>query len=148
MLVESELDALLICQEAGDLIDVVSLGSASIKPDKATFKILRQTPSILVGLDYDKAGAEAWLWWSEHFDTALRWPVPDKKDVGDYFVSGGDIQAWIIAGLLDAGLLSVQEAEAETQPVSLQGKKPEPTDKNREQAEQLKKELFAILPLS
>jgi hypothetical protein len=40
IIVESELDGLLLWQEAGDLIGVVALGSAQTKPDNYTHEVL------------------------------------------------------------------------------------------------------------
>ena len=64
IIVESELDALLLSQEAGDLVGVVALGSAQAKPDKKTHEILKRASLILVALDADEAGAKAsWSFW-------------------------------------------------------------------------------------
>jgi hypothetical protein len=114
---EAEIDALLIWQEAKSLVDVVALGSVAVKPDKETFRVLKQSPAILVALDYDEAGAQGWLWWAENFEHSLRWPVPDGKDIGDYFTAGGDLRTWVLAGLLESGLIKLpgesgQEQEA------------------------------------
>ncbi len=47
VIVESELDALLINQEAGELVSVVAMGSATAKPGRATHELLTVTPLIL-----------------------------------------------------------------------------------------------------
>ena len=64
ILVESELDALLLHQEAGDLVNVISLGNAQSRPDKEAADLLQQSRLILLALDADAAGGkESWQWW-------------------------------------------------------------------------------------
>jgi len=99
VVVESELDAVLISQEAGDLVTAVALGTARGKPDEATTTILRAAPVILVALDFDDAGKAAWPWWKETFLASVLWPVPVGKDVGDLLGTPGLIRAWIEKGL-------------------------------------------------
>ena len=100
MVVESELDAILIHQEAGDIVDVVALGSVSARPDVFTHEALRKAARILVALDADKAGARvAWDFWPEAYGAkAMRWPVPIAKDPGEAWQKGLDILAWVEAG--------------------------------------------------
>jgi len=99
VVVESELDALLIAQDAGDLVGVVSLGNSTARPDRAAREVLDRAACILVALDSDPAGAKAWTWWTTHFTQADRWPVPRGKDPGEYHKAGGNIREWILAGL-------------------------------------------------
>jgi hypothetical protein len=99
VIVESELDAILISQAAGDLVSGAALGSVSVKPDERTYKKLKSSLQILVAIDFDKAGAGAWPWWQEHFPDCERWPVPKAKDPGDAFKAGVDVREWIKAGL-------------------------------------------------
>ena len=115
IVVESELDAILIAQDAGDIIGVASLGSCSTKPDGALYDALRKADHIINALDFDAAGLKASPWWAEHFPQAERWPVPRGKDPGDYRKEGGDIRAWIIAGL-PYGLRPAPEAKTPTPP--------------------------------
>ncbi len=104
VLVESELDAILIHQEAGDLVCAVALGSASNKPDAKTADLLNAAPAVLVALDFDKAGAEAWGWWRDNFTSARRWAPVQGKDVGDLIHESGLVRAWVKAGLPSAGV--------------------------------------------
>ena len=61
IIVESELDALLLHQEAGDLVNVISLGNAQTRPDQQAADLLKPSRLILVALDADQAGAkESW----------------------------------------------------------------------------------------
>ena len=81
MVLESELDGMLLHQEAGDLAGVVALGNAQTRPDQAAWGALRQSRLILIALDGDAAGArEAWRWWTKHFPQARLWPPIDSKD--------------------------------------------------------------------
>jgi DNA primase len=97
--VESELDMILIDQAAGDLVGVVGLGTAGVKPGPELMEMLRKSAVILLSHDYDKAGAKAKTWWEEQFPQAERWPVPVGGDPGEAFQAGIDIRAWVSAGL-------------------------------------------------
>ena len=99
VVVESELDAILVSQDAGALAGTASLGNSTAKPDGELYEALKGAACILNALDFDAAGAKAWKWWQTHFVQAERWPVPQGKDPGDYRKGGGDIRAWVLAGL-------------------------------------------------
>ena len=101
VIVETYLDAMLIWQEAGDMVNVMALGSAAAKADVEAFALLKDAPVILNALDFDNAGAKAWAWWEETFPyIAERWPIPEGKDPGEYVQEfDGDIREWIMAGL-------------------------------------------------
>ena len=100
VIVESELDGLLLYQEAGDMMNVVALGSAQGRPDDVTVRLLEHMDIILVALDFDEAGGKAaWQWWRKAYpEKVVRWPVPEGKDPGDYFKSGGSVRAWLSVG--------------------------------------------------
>lgn len=101
VIVESELDAWLCWQEAGDLIGVVAMGAAGMKPDVSAHELLLKSEKILNGLDYDEAGARyAWKFWPETYgQKVIRWPVPIGKDPSDAWQQGLNIRAWIEAGI-------------------------------------------------
>ena len=101
VVVESDLDAWLVFQEAGDLCGVVAMGSAQAKPDTATHDLLIKSEKILNALDYDPAGARAaWKFWAEAYGAKVtRWPVPIGKDPSDAWQRGAHIRDWIDAGL-------------------------------------------------
>jgi DNA primase len=104
ILVESELDAMLIHQEAGELVNVIALGNAQARPDQAAADLLRGCELILVALDADHAGVkEAWGWWLDHFLQAHRWPPIQGKDPGEMFMAGVSLKAWVQAGLDEYG---------------------------------------------
>ena len=101
VVVESDLDAILLDQEAGDCgAGFLALGSASAKSvlSPETYRVLRQAPVILIALDFDAAGAKAAAWWKENFPQAERHPVPQGKDPGEAFQAGIDLKEWVKAG--------------------------------------------------
>lgn len=102
IVVESELDGLLLAQEAGDLVNVLALGSASLRPDAKAHARLEAAPFILVSLDFDDAGDKAaWTWWAARYppEKVRVWPVPEGKDPCDAWRMGWDLRAWIEGGL-------------------------------------------------
>ena len=101
IIVESELDALLLNQEAGDLVGVVALGSAQAKPDTRTHEVLSNSSVILVSLDTDGAGAKAsWAFWpSTYGGKVKRWPSVKGKDPSDARLNNVDLRTWVCAGL-------------------------------------------------
>lgn len=99
VIVESELDAILLDQDAGDLISVVALGSSSNKPDNDLFHDMQITSVILLALDFDKPGLKACQWWVDNFPQAVRWPPPKGKDPGEAFQAGVNLREWILSGL-------------------------------------------------
>jgi hypothetical protein len=100
VIVEAELDAILIAQEASDLVGVMALGSSSTRPDKRATAKLNKAAHILNALDADGAGEkESGKWWRENYPDAERWPVPEGKDPGEAYQRGVDIREWIRAGL-------------------------------------------------
>lgn len=100
IVVESEIDAVLVHQEAHGLVGALALGTASGKPDADTFAYLQAAPCILVALDFDEAGIKAFPWWREHFKHSKAWPTPEGKDVGDLASTPGYVRAWIQAAFI------------------------------------------------
>lgn len=101
--VESELDALLLAQEAGHMVNVVGLGSASIRPDADTWAKLQAAPHVLLSLDFDEAGNKtACQWWATHLPGRSKlWPVPEGKDPCDAWRAGWSLADWTREGLKD-----------------------------------------------
>lgn len=101
--VESELDALLISQEGGDLCGVIAMGSAQAKPDRATDDVLKKAETIFIALDSDDPGAKAaWAFWPKTYGEKLkRWPVVHGKDPSEAWHNGLDIRDWVSAGILE-----------------------------------------------
>jgi DNA primase len=103
VIVESELDALLLNQEAGDFIFVVAMGTATARPDIQTHALLKEAPLILIALDTDEAGAKAaWKFWPDTYGKAARrWPTVKGKDASDARLNGLDLRAWVLAGIFN-----------------------------------------------
>jgi DNA polymerase I-like protein with 3'-5' exonuclease and polymerase domains len=100
MVVESDLDAILLSQEAGDLIHVMAMGSCSAKPDERAFQVLSQAEIILISLDDDDAGTKsAFSWWLKHFPHANFWPIIEGKDPTEAYLNGLDLREWVKAGI-------------------------------------------------
>jgi DNA primase len=100
VLCETDLDAHLIRQEAGDLITAASLGTSGGHPNVELMSHLVTAPNILISLDTDEAGRKATGKWLETFPNAKNWPVPWSKDPGEAFgAASALVRAWIQAGL-------------------------------------------------
>jgi len=99
IIVESELDAMLVEQEAGNVCNSAALGGVSKKPDEYLHSILMKAPLILFSLDYDEAGIKAFAWWKKQYKTLSIWVTPFEKSIGDAFLKGLDIKTWISLGI-------------------------------------------------
>ena len=98
VIVESELDGILLWQEARDVTGIISLGSSSTRPDLTAIKLLQKSSWILNALDFDQAGAKALEWWTNHFSQHHRWPVPAGKDPGEAWQAEINLKEWITSG--------------------------------------------------
>ena len=99
LILESELDALLVQQEASDLIYCVALGGSTKQLDEQTDLLLRKTKTVLFLPDFDEAGAIAWIKWKKMFPHIQRILTPSEKSAGDYFLAGGNLREWLLAEL-------------------------------------------------
>jgi hypothetical protein len=119
VVVESELDGMVIARHTWQKAGVVALGSAANKPGASVFFHLKKALRILVALDYDEAGRQAWKWWQKNFETARLWPVPEGKDPGEAVAAGVDIKQWVWAGLPASELMNDQAAKDYNPPAGL-----------------------------
>lgn len=101
LVTESEIDGLLLHQEAGDLAGIVALGSAQAKPDTATHEALKAAALVLVSLDSDGAGAKvAWSFWPATYGAKVkRWPCVKGKDPSEARLNGLDLRSWVASGI-------------------------------------------------
>jgi len=99
MIVESEFDAILIQQIAGDLITGMALGGASKRPDLQAHRLLIRAPLLLFSLDVDSAGARAYPWWKTMYPQLKLWLAPVGKSPGEALQKGLDLRRWICCGL-------------------------------------------------
>ena len=96
-IVEAELDALLLWQAAGDLVDIVALaGAGRTLPAQWLARLLPYT-RIFAAMDTDKAGTlnATRLAALSARVTAVR--VPEGNDVTEYHQASGDVRAWVMA---------------------------------------------------
>ncbi len=107
VVVEAELDEMMVTRRAGSVAGTVALGSAAVKPGASVFYVLQKALRVLVALDHDKAGQNAWKWWAENFENARQWPVPEGKDPGEAYQAGVDIKEWVTAGLPPAVTMEI-----------------------------------------
>ncbi|HEY4000482.1 MAG TPA: toprim domain-containing protein [Candidatus Xenobia bacterium] len=107
ILTEGEFDALLLHQEAGDLVGVATLGSASASLH--TQAILRLLPlrRILLVLDADDAGTAGAARLGTMMGRAVQVRVPMGKDTTEFWQAGGNVRQWV------RYLLAVHGAESE-----------------------------------
>lgn len=85
IIVESELDAILIQQEAADLVCSVALGGVSKKPDAELHGLLKRAPLILLSLDLDDPGKKRYSFWMRQYPHLRPLPSPFCKSVGDAY---------------------------------------------------------------
>jgi len=91
---EGELDAILLHQEAGDLVDVVALGSKGTHPALPWLARLLTASRWLVALDCDADDAAAW--WGEFSPRVRRVRPLQGNDVTEFHQAGGDLRAWVV----------------------------------------------------
>ena len=94
VLTEGEFDAMLLHQEAGDLVGVITLGSASPRHFETWLPWLLKAERLLVAYDNDAEGREGLEYWLKTTKRAREMRVPAGKDVSDFWKAGGDLRAW------------------------------------------------------
>jgi DNA primase len=114
---EGEFDAMLLHQETGDLIGVVTLGSAAARLPDAWVPYLLGVQRLLVAYDTDAAGAEGAARWESICPHALRIVPLAGKDVTDFYLAGGDLRAWLQFALAASGESTTASVETQA-PIS------------------------------
>jgi hypothetical protein len=95
LIMESEFDALLVLQEAADLVYCIALGGSTKPIDSETEQLIGKTRLILFLPDFDSAGALAWVKWKKKFPCIQRILTPSEKSAGDFFIAGGNLREWL-----------------------------------------------------
>ena len=95
VLCEGELDAILLRQEAGELVDVAATGSAMTRPAPQFLAHLAGASRWLVALDQDKAGDAGAVWWDDFSRRVRRVRPLQGNDLTEFYQAGGDLKAWI-----------------------------------------------------
>lgn len=99
MVLETELDGMMVDQEAGDLVGILAMGTATSKPDAAGAENIDVADVLLISLDYDQAGTKGAGWWLDTYGRrSVLWPPPCGKDPGDIH-KRVDVRAWVLSGL-------------------------------------------------
>jgi hypothetical protein len=100
IIVEGELDCLLMAQELGELAAVVTLGSASARPEGDILRLMLAAPTWFIATDADEAGDKAASGWPARAQR-VRPPVVimpgtgrDTKDWGDHHSNGLNLRRW------------------------------------------------------
>jgi DNA primase len=122
---EGELDAMLLHQEAGNLVGVVTLGSAAARLPDAWVPYLLGVQRLLVAYDADTAGAEGAAMWETISARALRLVPLAGKDVTDLYLAGGNLRAWVqfaLAAVWEPTAASV-ETKVSISPAPWQGQR-------------------------
>jgi hypothetical protein len=95
LLTEGEFDALLVNQEAGDLIQAVTVGSATTSFSPQAKVALCFASRILVCGDNDPAGQIFANRVCGIFNNAEQVILPSRKDPTDYHLAGHSLRKWI-----------------------------------------------------
>jgi DNA primase len=90
---EGEFDAMLLWQEAGDLVDVVALGSKGARPALPWLAHLAGASRWLVALDQD--ADDVATWWGDFSGRVRRVRPLQGNDLTDSYRAGGDLRAWV-----------------------------------------------------
>jgi DNA primase len=99
MLVEGELDALSVRQEAGDLLAVVATGSTAGGRLERWIGRLALCSTMHVAFDADAAGDEAAAWWCKTLGSRARRWRPYWGDANAMLQGGVDLRTWVREGL-------------------------------------------------
>lgn len=106
VIVEGEFDAMLVWQQANDLVDVLTMGAAGKVARELSLIYLVSAKRVFVATDNDQAGdAGAIKWLKLVGERGQRCVVPNGKDVTDFWKQGADLRCWLmqtLAGTPDA----------------------------------------------
>ncbi|MCD6552443.1 MAG: hypothetical protein J7M16_00375 [Anaerolineae bacterium] len=115
LICEGEFDALLAWQEAGDLVDVVALGSATGRPGREALAALLRARRWFIATDRDDAGDKGADWWSEFSARVKRVQPLQGHDLTEFWQAGGDLRQWVLFHLDREGLAPVPDYEAQAE---------------------------------
>lgn len=112
LLVEAELDALLLWQEAGDMVDVLALAGASREIPGRWLARLLGYPRIFAALDADGAGAVNAARLAKLSERITPARIPEGTDPTEYYQKGGDLRAWVGGLVGDTGAATATATSA------------------------------------
>lgn len=100
VVIESEFDAMCLCQEIGEFCTCLALGGATKRPDPETIHWLQSKRLVLYSLDLDDAGREQYDYWRSSFPNLRPWFAETRKSPADSFVLDKvNLKAWFVAGI-------------------------------------------------
>jgi hypothetical protein len=95
VLTEGEFDAMLVHQEAGDLVGVATLGSASKSLSTRAVDYLLPITTLLAAYDMDAEGERGAARLSGLSARVRRVRLPSGKDITELWTRGGSVRAWV-----------------------------------------------------
>ncbi len=100
VVVESELDAICLCQEIGEFCTCIATGGVAKRPDENTVSWLRGRRLVLYSQDFDDAGCANFDYWRETFPNLRAWPSESGKSPADsYTLDGVSLSEWFLKGI-------------------------------------------------
>ncbi|MCX6021264.1 MAG: CHC2 zinc finger domain-containing protein, partial [Chloroflexi bacterium] len=109
LLTEGEFDMMLTCQEAGDLLDVATFGSADAQPSSIWLAHLLRYPRIFLAYDHDPSGergAGKWGWTARAVKLSLPLADGEGKDLTDAWKRGVRLHDWITESIAPAATMA------------------------------------------
>lgn len=97
ILCEGEFDAMLLWQEAGDIVGVGTTTGGAKTWQKGWAVYLLSAQQILIAYDTDPTGEEAANFMTSLSSRARRVRVPNGKDVTEFWQSGGNLREWVLS---------------------------------------------------
>lgn len=98
VIIESELDGWLVHQEAGNLVNIIALGSVGTRPDIEADRLIRNSVLTLNCLDRDASGLkETGKFYSVNYDNVKRWVNIRGKDPTELYQAGINLGVWLEA---------------------------------------------------
>ncbi len=95
VLCEGEFDAMLLHQEAGDVVDVYTLGSASKRINQRNRTALLPYRKVWLAYDNDEAGQNRVKQLQCASARMKPTQIPNNGDITDAFLNGHDLKEWI-----------------------------------------------------
>ena len=112
VLTEGEFDCMLLRQEAGDLVAVATLGSATEDrfPPHA-FPVIMKLDLVLIAYDSDSAGTKGSVKLHTRYPGLTRiLTKPGPGDLTDFHRAGNSLRAWLLDELADQGVYDYERA--------------------------------------
>lgn len=110
LVLESEFDALLLQQEAADLLYCIALGGSTKPIDRHTEDLIKRTKTVLFLPDFDEADATAWVKWKRQYPYIHQILAVKGKSAGDDFLKGINLKEWIKQAIAQIGANTIKAA--------------------------------------